>query len=210
MIKSKLIPGLTSTATASSNPVTETSAGDQRITGLPVEADLSAHTLILGSMPGKASLNACQYYAHPRNLFWPLICQSLGISPEMSYAEKMQTLKSQGYALWDVIAACERNGSLDISIRLQTLELNSLVPFLERHCRIERIFFNGKMACSLFMKHIVPKINAASAITCQKDADAYQYVCLPSSSPANAAISRLLKEQAWQMLNTNSRSVLKV
>ena len=96
-------------------------------------ADKRAHTLILGSMPGEASLHAGQYYAHSRNLFWPMVAEIMGFSadlraelherkpsskmPEALYAKCCDALLVRGCALWDVLATCERTGSLDADIR---------------------------------------------------------------------------------------------
>jgi hypoxanthine-DNA glycosylase len=86
--------------------------------GFPPIADENTHTLILGSFPGIASLDAAQYYAHPRNQFWRLIGTVIG-EPlhELPYDERVLKLLAHGIGLWDVLAACEREGSLDTAIR---------------------------------------------------------------------------------------------
>ncbi len=80
--------------------------------------DAETRLLILGSLPGDASLKAAQYYAHPRNGFWPLIGGVLGEGlAALPYDERLQRLKARGVGLWDVIASAERSGSLDAAIR---------------------------------------------------------------------------------------------
>ena len=90
---------------------------------LPVE-DHDAEKLILGSMPGKASLAAGQYYAHPRNHFWPIIAELFGVSADISYETRLFILKSQRIALWDVLASCSRKSSLDARIEKSSDMIN--------------------------------------------------------------------------------------
>ena len=79
-------------------------------------ADENARILILGSMPGQASLDAGQYYAHKRNLFWPIMAELLQFDVSASYEEKTAALRAAGIALWDVLQSCKREGSLDANI----------------------------------------------------------------------------------------------
>jgi hypoxanthine-DNA glycosylase len=142
-------------------------------------------------MPGAASLAAARYYAHPRNLFWPLMGTILGIPPDLPYTQRTQALTSCGYALWDVLGACRRVGSLDSSIIKDTLEINDLVGFLTTHRDIRRIFFNGAKAEQLFRRHVVPRLDGDSAPAC---------IRLPSTSPANASVDYATKLAAWQRI----------
>ncbi len=124
--------------------------------------------LILGSFPGEASLAAKQYYAHPRNHFWPLIGAILGIPlAAMPYRRRLSTLRERGIGLWDVIVACERHGSLDGAIR--NAEHGEIERVRRVAPRLELVCFNGK--------------TAARAAPGWREAG-YATLVLPSSSPA--------------------------
>lgn len=141
-------------------------------------------------MPGAASLAAGRYYAHPRNLFWPLMGVILDIAPDLPYAERTLALTGRGYALWDVLGACRRVGSLDSGIANDTLEVNDLAGFLAAHQAIRRVFFNGAKAEQLFRRHVGPRL----------DSDAPACIRLPSTSPANASITYTTKLDAWRAI----------
>ncbi|MCW8830889.1 MAG: DNA-deoxyinosine glycosylase [Gammaproteobacteria bacterium] len=149
-----------------------------------------AELLIVGSMPGKLSLEYNQYYAHPRNLFWQIMYQVLGIELDKSYESRIKELNQNKIALWDVIRQCEREGSLDSSINSETEEVNDFAGFLSSHQAITRICFNGKKAFLSFKKNI---LSSHSSI-----ADHYDLIVLPSTSPANASIPRDVKIAQWQ------------
>ena len=146
--------------------------------------DRQVQVLILGSFPGAASLAAQQYYAHPRNQFWPLLGAVLGVDLiGLPYLQRLPLLLAHHVGLWDVLAACNRNGSLDTAIR--DPRANDFTP-LRRLCpSLRRVCFNGKTAgryAGLF-------------------ADAgFETVILPSSSPAHAAMSFEQKLASWQAL----------
>lgn len=164
-----------------------------------------AHTLILGSMPGEASLQAGQYYAHSRNLFWPIVAEVMGFSadlraelherkpsskmPEALYAKCCDALLVRGCALWDVLATCERTGSLDADIR--NGKANDFPAFFAQYPRITRVFFNGATAESEFRCKVMPKLelNEGRPLTLCR---------LPSTSPANATLSRDQKTALWR------------
>lgn len=133
-----------------------------------------AHTLILGSMPGIASLEAGQYYAHPRNAFWPIMGALYGAGADLPYTERVLRLRAKGVAVWDVLQSCVREGSLDADIRAEVP--NDFAPFFAAHPRLQRIGLNGGKASASFKKlassHCPPGI---------------QVITLPSTSPAHAA-----------------------
>jgi TDG/mug DNA glycosylase family protein len=152
----------------------------------------SVHTLVLGSMPGRASLEAGQYYAHPRNLFWPFMQSLFGIPTEMAYPARCAALTSQGIALWDVLQACYREGSLDTAIDPASMVANNFNRFLRQHEAINRICFNGAKAEAVWRKLVIPALTPA-----QRDIPLAR---LPSTSPANASVSKADKLQQWRIL----------
>ena len=154
--------------------------------GFGAESDLSARVLILGSMPGKRSLAENRYYAHPRNAFWQIMGELFDAGPEHNYFERLDRLKRQHIALWDVLRQCERHGSLDSAIRPDALVINDFASFFKRHSDIHSIFFNGKKACEIYTKHYPD--------------DTHRLIQLPSTSPANAAMSFSEKLECWSLL----------
>ena len=151
-------------------------------------ADADARILILGSMPGKASLLADQYYAHPRNHFWPILGELAGARRELPYEDRLRKLKAAGIALWDVLASCERDSSLDADIRTGSMQANDFGDFFRRHPRLRRVLFNGATAATTFQRLVLPGVPASNL----------QLLRLPSTSPANAAVSYERKLQAWR------------
>jgi TDG/mug DNA glycosylase family protein len=155
----------------------------------PVE-NANAHVLILGSMPGEASLRANQYYAHPRNLFWRIMGELFGAGPDLPYQQRIQALRSAGIALWDVLHTCSRKGSLDSNIAGASLVPNDFAAFFQRHPKICHVFFNGAKAEECYRKRVLPCIESKSI----------DYLRLPSTSPTNAAISYERKLDAWRAI----------
>jgi hypoxanthine-DNA glycosylase len=100
------------------------------IHSFPPAAAYDAHTLILGSIPGDASLRAGEYYANPRNHFWKILGALVGAGPELPYPSRLERLTGAGFALWDVLRSCERQGSLDSSIISSTITPNDFATFL--------------------------------------------------------------------------------
>jgi hypoxanthine-DNA glycosylase len=158
-----------------------------------------AHTLILGTMPGAASLSAQQYYAHPRNAFWPImlaIIKSMEPSFEqvslVQYAQRCKLLTDHGYALWDVLARCRRPGSLDSRIDRSSEEPNDIVDLIARHPELTRIACNGKKASTLLQRHC-----RAALTELNEQGRELSIVNLPSTSPAMASLSLLQKHERW-------------
>lgn len=154
----------------------------------PVAGD-DAAILILGSMPGEASLTRNQYYGHPRNAFWPIVCGILEADPRVAYTERLQLLLDNQIALWDVLKTCEREGSLDASIQVASEEANDLVGFLSQHSQIRTLCFNGQKAFNSFRKHL---LKLAPEL-----AESYELITLPSTSPANASVPMDIKVARW-------------
>lgn len=151
-------------------------------------ASVQARVLILGSMPGAESLAKQQYYAHPRNAFWPIMAAMCGFAADLPYAARLQALQSSGFALWDVLAYCERQGSLDSAIRNE--QPNDFNQFLQQHAHIQLLAFNGAKALQSFQRLVVPNL----AMPCPA------LLALPSTSPAHAAMSLAKKQQLWQQV----------
>lgn len=164
------------------------------IHGFPPIAAPNATLLILGSMPGKASLLANQYYAHPRNTFWPIMGELFGAGPDMPYGQRVRVLKHAGIAVWDVLASCTRGSSLDSDIDEDSIVPNDFASFFRTHPRIERVFFNGAKAEASFRRHVLPGL----VVT------ALRFDRLPSTSPANASLSHARKFRAWRAVAANA------
>jgi len=160
-----------------------------RIQGFPPIARRGARLLVLGSMPGVASLAAGEYYAHPRNLFWPIMGVLLGFSPDASYAKRTAALGAAGITLWDVVGSCVRPGSLDAAIDDDSIVANDFVAFFGQHRRIARVCFNGRKAESAWRRHVQPELPRTRKL---------DYRLLPSTSPAHAGMSYRRKLQVWR------------
>lgn len=153
-------------------------------------ADENAAVLVLGSMPGRASLAAGRYYAHPQNAFWRIVAELLQFDAAAPYEHRIRALQSARIALWDVLHSCTRAGSLDASIERDTLIANDFRAFFREHKKIRRVFFNGATAESCFRRHVLDEL----------DAGPIAYVRLPSTSPANASVPYERKLQAWRAI----------
>jgi hypoxanthine-DNA glycosylase len=162
-------------------------------------ASQDAKALILGSMPGNISLTANQYYANPQNAFWRIVAELLGFDFSAPYAERIAALKSARIALWDVLQSCTREGSLDSRIARDSEIANNFGAFFETHKHITHVFFNGATAEACFKRHVVgnsSNINNFGSLATHP----LHYCRLPSTSPANAAMSLADKYQAWQKI----------
>ncbi|MGA8172084.1 MAG: DNA-deoxyinosine glycosylase [Methylocystis sp.] len=154
--------------------------------GFPPVSRADARVLILGSLPGQASLAARQYYAQPRNAFWPLMGRLFGAGVDLAYEERLRHLTESGVALWDVCASARRPGSLDTKIEAATVAANDFASFFQAHRRIGLICFNGAAAERLFERHVTPTLGSTPPA-----------LRLPSTSPAHASLSFEQKAEAW-------------
>ena len=144
----------------------------------------SSKSLILGSFPSVKSREAAFFYGHPQNRFWAVTAAVLGCKKPETVEEKKEMILSNNLALWDVIASCEIEGSADSTIRNVTAnDLNEIIE----NSGIERIYVNGKTAEKYYNKYTIPKTKIKA-------------VCLPSTSPANAAWSFEKLVEAWQII----------
>lgn len=159
-----------------------------QVESFPPVAGRGATRLILGSMPGVASLSANRYYAHPHNAFWRIMGATLGFAPDGPYRQRVDALIAAKIALWDVLATCERPGSLDSSIRRETEIANDIPGLLHEQPGITQIFFNGAAAEAAFRRH-------HPALAQRRDLN---FVRLPSTSPAHASLRLDQKTEVWR------------
>ena len=155
-------------------------------------ARADARVLILGTLPGKVSLERGEYYAQQRNTFWCIMGELAGASPALPYGDRLCLLKDYGIAVWDVCAAGQRSGSLDSAIRLATVETNDIGAFLLAHPGIGLICFNGKKAKEIYDRKVVQNPLALF--------ERVRYAVLPSTSPAHAAMSYHQKLSRWRIV----------
>jgi len=163
--------------------------GKVRVRSFDPIADRNAQSLILGSMPGRASLAAGQYYAHAHNVFWRIVSDLLEIDARSPYESRVEALKSARIAVWDVLQSCVRQGSLDAMIEKETEVANDFRSFFRSHRGITRVFFNGAKAEASFRRHVLPGIDVP-----------LRYKRLPSTSPANASVPWRQKIAAWRAI----------
>jgi TDG/mug DNA glycosylase family protein len=157
----------------------------------PIENE-KAFVLILGSMPGAESLRKGEYYANNRNLFWNIMGHLLGAGPERKYEDRLRILTDCGIALWDVLKYCDREGSLDSAIKDETIEVNDFPTFFKDHPHITQVFFNGTKAQTSYKRYVVPNLTGKQRTL--------KYECLPSTSPAHAAMSSNEKVERWRII----------
>jgi len=166
--------------------------GQALLTGFNCVADPSAKILILGSMPGIKSIEEQQYYAHPRNAFWKIIESIFKIPHDEKYQRRLEMLKQQRVALWDVVHQCVRPGSLDADIQPSSVQVNDFKALFEYAPAIEVVFFNGAKAAELYKKMV--KVEDFELNSKRR------YVQLPSTSPAHAAMTLAQKLAIWQQI----------
>lgn len=151
---------------------------------IPPLFDGNSKTLILGSFPSVKSREAAFFYGHPQNRFWSVLANIYGVEKPLTIEEKKKLVLENNLALWDVIASCEITGSSDSSI--SDVTANDLSIIIE-NSRVDRIFVNGKTAEKYYNKYTYPKTGIKA-------------VCLPSTSPANAAWSLEKLVEIWKTI----------
>ncbi|RZJ08497.1 MAG: DNA-deoxyinosine glycosylase [Rubrivivax sp.] len=156
---------------------------DGRHVGLAPVFDARARLLVLGSFPGAASLQAAQYYAHPRNAFWPAMGALVGEDLlALPYAERLHALRRHRVAMWDAVAACKREGSLDTAIGC--VEPSDLRELVSRLPRLRAVACNGALA---HKQTLLALYDVGTPV-----------LRLPSTSPANAGVSLTAKIETWR------------
>lgn len=159
---------------------------EPQLHGLPPVINRSAEVLVLGSFPSVRSLADDEYYANPRNAFWPIMAELFEFDYAAKYSERLAALQSNNLALWDVVRSCRRAGSADAAIEPKTLVINDFDRLFGTYPRITRVYFNGAAAATMFER----MVGCPATVTCQR---------LPSTSPAHA-IPRAAKLAAWTRL----------
>jgi len=156
------------------------------LTAFPYIAKPDAKILILGSMPGQKSLDENQYYAHPRNAFWKIMATIYNFDKDLPYQQRLEELKNNKVALWDVMQHCERPGSLDSAIVAESIIPNDFNNFFLTYKKIHSVFFNGRKAENTFKRKILPTLNIK-----------LELITLPSTSPAYASLRFDKKLTKW-------------
>jgi double-stranded uracil-DNA glycosylase len=157
--------------------------------GFPPIADDRARVLVLGTLPGRRSLEAREYYAQPRNAFWRIMGHLFGAEPALPYERRLERLHAARVAVWDVLAAGEREGSLDASIVRASMVVNDFGSFFAAHGGIELICFNGGTAAELYRRKVLPQLSLELAALATR--------ALPSTSPAHASLRFEQKLKRW-------------
>ena len=151
----------------------------------PPIVDARSRVLVLGTLPGEESLRRREYYAHPRNLFWPIVCALFGESPPADYAGRLAFILGHHIALWDVCASGERQASADATIRGELP--NAIDELLATNHLIRTVAFNGSGARRLYDRHFARRAGLL-------------YLALPSTSPAHARLGFPDKLSRWRPL----------
>lgn len=145
-----------------------------------------ARILVLGNMPGVASLQAQRYYAHTRNAFWAVMGELFGFDPASPYQHRVTALTGAGVAVWDVLKHCRRIGSLDSAVEPDSMVPNDFADFYADHPDITHVYFNGAAAETNYSRLVGAP-------------DTLRYCRLPSTSPART-MSFERKLQAWRQI----------
>lgn len=156
---------------------------------LPPIVDDETKVLIIGSMPGKQSLDKQQYYGNPRNHFWPIIGQLLNVTIPEQYEQKIGLLRIRKIGLWDSIQSCERQGSLDATIKNEIP--NDFEWLFQQYPQIQLVLFNGGKSFNVFKKHIGLSI-----------LNGREFEKMPSTSPIPGKNIKSFEEKvdAWRIL----------
>ena len=159
-----------------------------KISSFPPIINENSKILILGSIPGVKSLEMQQYYAHPQNKFWKIICEIFNEEFTTNYQQRIEILEKHHIALWDVIDTCERKGSLDSEIRNE--EANKIEELLQNFPNIKAIFCNGQKSYKNLQKILGKKFRMP-------------IIVLPSTSPAYAGLKYEEKLLSWQEIQNH-------
>jgi len=156
---------------------------------LLADHDEQVTVLVLGTAPSVKSLQLQQYYAHPQNTFWWIMGQLFEFDHQLAYDQRHKLLNENGVVVWDVLQSCEREGSLDSSIQFESEVANDIPKLLRQFGGIKKIICNGGMAFKLLKRHY-PELFEQG----------FEILQMPSTSPANARMSKQEKLAKWAKL----------
>lgn len=183
-----MITDLTASPMTPLNRRMRKSARTTRSRGFPPVVGAIPRVLVLGSLPGRASLEAQQYYAQPRNAFWTIMDSLCGAGPGLDYPARLDALTDAGIALWDVLHEATRPGSLDSSIVAASQRTNDVAGLVAHHETIGLVAFNGQKAAEIFRRRIGSTLTRSD----------FAIAVLPSTSPAYASLTREDKLKRWR------------
>lgn len=176
----------------SSVPSSMSRAVPETVTGFAPIAAADARVLILGSLPSVLSVRKQEYYGNPQNAFWRVMGELLDAGPDKPYADRAETLKRKGVAVWDVLRSASRHGSMDTAIQTDTAMANDFQGFYDAHPKLDLVCFNGKKAAQLYERLVVPQgISTIGNIEMET---------MPSTSPALASMSFEEKVRHWSVI----------
>ena len=158
-----------------------------RVESFPPLLGDAPRVLVLGSMPSVASIEAGEYYGHPRNAFWPLMAELFGFNAQARYPDRVQELTESGVAVWDVLQSCVREGSLDASIDRASEVPNDFVALLRERPSLRHVALNGRKAEQVWRRVVGDSLRLPTTV-------------LPSTSPAMAALDFAGKLAQWRVV----------
>lgn len=161
-------------------------AANSTTKGFPPVAREDARVLVLGSLPSRRSVQAGEYYAHPRNAFWQIMREIAGAAGD--YRSRCRALQERGIALWDVLSSSVRPGSLDADIDLAYAVPNDFERFFADHAQVRLVCFNGRKAQAMFRRFVQPALSV----------ERLEFALLPSTSPAHASMTMAAKLDTWR------------
>jgi hypoxanthine-DNA glycosylase len=158
--------------------------------GFPPISSPAARVIVLGSLPGRISLERAEYYANSQNAFWKIIAGRVTQLPS-DYPDRVAALVERRIALWDVLAAATRSGSLDAAISADAIP-NNFRAFFHAHPNIQLVCFNGATAAKLYERHVMPTLTIAQRTISRQT--------LPSTSGAHASLTLAQKAARWSVI----------
>jgi hypoxanthine-DNA glycosylase len=158
---------------------------------MPPFADERTRVLVVGSLPGQASLAARQYYAQPHNAFWRIVQDLYAIDRAAPYRARMTALLARGIGVWDVCASARRSGSLDAAIVRESVVPNDFARLFRRCPDIGLLCFNGATAAALYRRLVLPSLAPPASLL--------RTAVMPSTSPAHASLPYADKRERWRI-----------